>query len=76
MSKHKTFPREGSKKLKETIQDQKAYIRELEARVEFLERQLNISSDEVEPEPQTELTPEEKLEQWRKDFVKRIKEGK
>lgn len=74
--RHKTHPKEGVQKLKETIQDLKAYIRELEARVEFLERQLNIQSDVEPDEPIEELTPEEKLEKWRKDFVRRVKEGK
>ena len=74
--RHKTHPKEGVQKLKETIQDLKAYIRELEARVEFLERQLNISSDVEPTEPDPSLTPEEAQEKWRKDFVKRIKEGR
>lgn len=75
MSK-KTFPKEGVRKLKQTIQDLKAYINELEARNDFLEIQLGRpdSSKEVEDmKSLKEQTPEESREAWRKDFMKRVR---
>lgn len=77
--KHKTFPKDGVRKLKETIHELKAYINELEARNDFLEKQLNQdvpgtkSDDQLEMLDMEEQTPEERREAWRKDFLKRVK---
>ncbi len=78
MRQHKTFPKQGSKKLKETIQDLKAYINELESRNEFLEKQFNNNNtiQAVDPEREKTLTMDEIRENWRKDFLRRIRENK
>lgn len=70
---HKTFPKEGIKKLKETIRDLKTRINELEKEIRFLKSELvNTIPDEED----VTLTKELSREEWRKEFLRRIKDGK
>lgn len=73
--KHKSFPKEGIKKLKETIQELKALVRELEIQNKILKDELN---NIVKPSRSRKVHEPLKpgSEAWRKDFVKRVKEGK
>lgn len=68
----KTFPKEGSKKLNETIRDLKALLQRKEKEITFLKNEIeNIvkpirtRKSQNRPEPGSIL--------WRQDFLKRFK---
>jgi hypothetical protein len=68
---NKTFPKEGTKKDKQTIRALKAQISALEKEIRFLERELlNIMKPVRERKV---VKPDPTFEDWRKDFLKRFK---
>lgn len=70
---HKTFPKDGIKKLKETIRNLKSEIKRLEAENRFLKGELVNTIPNKEPAPEKlDLSQDD----WRKDFLRRIKDGK
>ena len=73
MSSHKTFPKEGTKKLKETIRDLRALIKQKEKEIKFLMNELeNIVKPTRERRGEVER-PKPGSDAWRKDFVRRFK---
>lgn len=69
---HRTYPKDGIKKAKETIQ-------ELKARINYLEKENKFLRDEIQDrmKPIRERKNSNKvgstLEDWKKDFVKRFR---
>lgn len=92
MAKNMKYPKEGYQKLAETVKDLKSKNRQLRKRVKFLESELeNImklpKNKERIKKPREELSEElklkyedisqeESIENWKKDFLKRYKKVK
>lgn len=70
--RHRSYVKEGTKKLKETIRDLRASLRHSEKEIRFLKEELlNIMKpgrDRKKPLPTTEVA----FEDWKKDFIKRF----
>lgn len=70
----KTFPKEGIKKLKEVIRIMKGELRQKEKEIDFLQRELeNITKPVRERKTKEVVNPNEELDSWRLDFMKRFK---
>ena len=67
--KHRSFPKEREKKLKETIQELKSKINFLEKENKFLKQELEGRIQPRKEKSHVELSPEE----WRQDFLRRFK---
>lgn len=67
--RHKTFPKDREKKLKDTIKELKAHINYLEKENKFLNAELQGRIPSTKPKAKVELSHEE----WRRDFLKRYK---
>lgn len=73
MNNRKTFPKEGIKKLKETISELKALLRQREKEIQFLKVELeNLVKPLRDRKPHTEQN-KMSYDQWRKDFIRRWK---
>lgn len=66
----KTFPKEGTKKDKQTIRDLKAQLNKSEKEIKFLRRELLAT---MKPELERSVKSDPSFEDWRKDFLKRFK---
>lgn len=75
MSSHRTFPKEGIKKDKETIRSLRAELKSKDREIKFLRDELNnvMKPQRTRKPQQVEVTPEVQYEDWKKDFVKRFK---
>jgi chromosome condensin MukBEF ATPase and DNA-binding subunit MukB len=70
--RHRTHPKDGLKKAKDTLHELKSQIKALEKEnrflkneIETLARPVKVKSD-LKPQPQS-------YDQWRRDFVRRFK---
>lgn len=70
----KTFPKDGIKKLKETIHKLKAHINFLEKENTFLTQELqNIISQKPDSKARKQPEQEQTQDSFRREFVKRFK---
>jgi hypothetical protein len=74
--KRKTFPKEGEKKLKETMQKLKARIKYLEKKVKYYENQaMHMMNNTQKKHPKDKRTDAEKISDWKKQFYKDFRES-
>lgn len=67
--RHKTFPKNKEKKLKETIQELKARINQLEKENKFLNQELQGRIQVAKPKSKVQSS----FDEWRIDFLKRYR---
>lgn len=69
---HRTFPKENQKKLNETIKELRALLKQKEKQIRFLEEELENLLKPVRTRKK-EVKLEPGSDEWRMDFVKRLK---
>lgn len=70
---HRTFPKEGLKKEKETIRELKSKLRQCLKEIQFLKNEIqNIMKPTRDRKPHLDKT-DFSYEKWRKEFVRRWK---
>ena len=73
---HRTFPKEGQKKLNQLIRDLKAQIKQKDKELEFLRKEISNLTKPLNPKASKEVKAKKNLqtfETWRDDFLQRFK---
>lgn len=73
-----TYPKNGDRRLRETIKDLKAMVNQLKKRNRVLEQEIGNIMKPVRPRREHIEQPSPKMmtqEEWRQDFIKRHKPG-
>jgi hypothetical protein len=70
----KTFPKDGVRKLKDTVHELRGKLNELEKENRFLKKEIEAIMKPKSPKSKLEVpTTPNTHDEWRKDFLRRLK---